>query len=141
MEIKILDVSFASELENIDKICMSVPWTKGMFLNELENEKTCYIGAFVDGELVGYGGMWLVCGEAQITNIAVLPEYRGRGIGNKIVEQLIANAKACEVISLEVREGNLNAIRLYEKNGFTKDGVRKNYYKNPTEDAILMSKK
>lgn len=141
LEYKILDESFSLQLAEIDEKCMSVPWTEGMFKNELSNEKTCYIGAFINDILVGYGGMWCVLDEAQITNIAVLPQYRKLGIGNKIVEELVKNSPDAQVLTLEVRESNEKAIRLYEKNGFVRDGVRKNYYKNPTEDAILMSKK
>lgn len=139
MEIKQLDVSYKKALADIDKICMHVPWTEGMFENELSNDATCYVGVFVNDTLAGYGGMWLVCDEAQITNIAVMPEFRKQGIGNTIINELISRATNASVMTLEVRESNTPAIKLYEKNGFSADGLRKNYYKNPTENAVLMS--
>jgi len=139
MVIKQLDISYKEELAAIDKICMHVPWTEGMFENELSNNATCYVGIFIDNTIAGYGGMWLVCDEAQITNIAVLPEFQKQGFGNAVLNELIKRAKNANIMTLEVRESNKPAIRLYEKNGFSADGLRKNYYKNPTENAVLMS--
>ena len=89
-----------------------------------------------------YGGMMCVAGEGQITNIGTSPDYRRRGLGAAVMAALIAEAQArglCE-ISLEVRESNVAAIALYEKFGFTEDGIRKGFYTKPREDAVLMSR-
>lgn len=139
MTIKKLDASYKTTLAEIDKLCMHMPWTEGMFENELSNDATCYVGVFFDDKLAGYGGMWLVCDEAQITNIAVLPEFQRKGLGNAILNELINRATNASFMTLEVRESNIPAISLYEKNGFSADGLRKNYYKSPTENAVLMS--
>ncbi|MBQ3115297.1 MAG: ribosomal protein S18-alanine N-acetyltransferase [Clostridia bacterium] len=142
MEIKKLDLTYCEMLAEIDKACMSVPYSVSMFENELKNN-TCYLGAFYDGTLIAYGGMWFVADEGQITNIVVIESHRRRGIGKKILNELefCAKEKGMSVLNLEVRETNYKAISLYEKNGFIRDGFRKNYYKSPTENAVLMSKK
>ena len=141
MEIKKLDLTYCERLAEIDKACMSVPYSVSMFRNELENN-TCYLGAFCDGVLVAYGGMWLVADEGQITNIVVMESHRRKRIGDKILKELerFAKEEGATVLNLEVRESNQGAISLYEKNGFVRDGLRKNYYKSPTENAVLMSK-
>ena len=125
----------------VEKESFSTPWTEKLFYDEVENPRTVYFVAVTDnGEIVGYGGMWHVVDEGQITNIAVKKNCRGEGVGSKILESLIKWAKDNEilVIQLELREGNAAAFGLYEKYGFSVVGKRKDYYKNPTEDAILM---
>ncbi len=125
----------------VEKESFSTPWTEKLFYDEVENPRTVYFVAVTDnGEIVGYGGMWHVVDEGQITNIAVKKNCRGEGVGSKILESLIKWAKDNEilVIQLELREGNTAAFGLYKKYGFSVVGKRKDYYKNPTEDAILM---
>jgi len=98
--------------------------------------------AEVDNKIVGYGGFWVVVDEGHITNIAVHPEYRSKGIGSKIMEGLIELAKKNGIISmtLEVRESNIVAQHLYAKFGFRPLGRRKGYYQDNNEDAIIMWK-
>lgn len=93
-----------------------------------------------DGKAVAYGGMLWAPDEGQITNIAVMEGFRGRGFGNAILTFLIdaARARRCEMISLEVRASNAAAISLYEKHGFFIAGKRKRFYKAPVEDALVM---
>lgn len=93
-----------------------------------------------DGKAVAYGGMLWAPDEGQITNIAVMEGFRGKGFGNAILTFLIdaARARRCEMISLEVRESNAAAISLYEKHGFFIAGKRKRFYKAPVEDALVM---
>ena len=125
----------------VEKESFSTPWTEKLFYDEVENPRTVYFVAVTDnGEIVGYGGMWHVVDEGQITNIAVKKNCRGEGVGSKLLESLIKWAKNNEilVIQLELREGNAAAFGLYKKYGFSVVGKRKDYYKNPTEDAILM---
>lgn len=124
----------------VENESFSTPWTKRLFYDEVANPHTIYYVCCENDEIVAYGGMWHVADEGQITNIAVRRAARQRGIGSKILKSLISWAREREiaVIGLEVREKNENALSLYKKNGFEAVGRRRNYYKNPTEDAILM---
>jgi ribosomal-protein-alanine N-acetyltransferase len=126
------------ELAELEALCFSVPWSEKSFFEETMNPVARYFLAKEDEKIVGYGGIWLVSGEGNITNIAVHPEYRKRGIASKILEALLSVSGDCEQIFLEVRQSNTAAIGLYEKYGFKKYGIRKNYYHLPTENAILM---
>ena len=142
MEIKVLDKSHASILYEVEKRCFSKPWTEAMFSGDLESESTIYLGAFSDGILVGYAGAWLVAGDADITNVAVIPEKRGQGIAQKLLSELFSRLleNAGEIVRLEVRRSNENAKKLYEKLGFSEIAVRKNYYADPKEDALIYEK-
>ena len=133
--------SDAKELAHLDKECFSLPWSENSFLNEATNPLSQYIIARSDDKIVGYAGFWEVVDEGQITNIAVLKEYRRQKIAEKMLERLIKKAydKKLVSMSLEVRESNIAAINLYQKFNFKTVGKRKDYYKNPTEDAILMN--
>lgn len=92
------------------------------------------------GMVIGYADCWMVAGEAQLNNIAVLAKYRGNGVGEALLSVLMHKAASnCDSMNLEVRKSNYTAIALYSKLGFTKDGVRKAYYKDNYEDAVLMS--
>lgn len=129
---------------NISTSCFSTPWSLDSIQSELNNPLAKYIVA-TDKDLdlvVGFIGVWIVVGEASITNIAVDKNYRKLGIGNKLLESLInlCNDLNCTLINLEVRESNLTAQNLYKKHGFIKDGIRKRYYEDNKEDAILMTK-
>ena len=129
---------------NISKSCFSTPWSLDSIKSELNNPLAKYIVA-VDKDLdlvVGFIGAWIVVGEASITNIAVDKNYRKIGIGNKLLESLInlCSDLNCTLINLEVRESNLTAQNLYKKHGFIIDGVRKGYYEDNKENAILMTK-
>ena len=137
-----LNKEHINKLVELEKLCFSSPWTKQMFLGDLESEQTCYFGAFDNETLVGYAGMWTTIDDGQITNVAVHPEYRRKGIGKALVLNLISECKIKNLLSvtLEVRESNINAILLYDKLGFLRVGMRKNYYKNPNENALLMTK-
>ena len=126
------------ELAELDKICFSTPWSEQSFLEETKNSLATYLLAKADGRIVGYCGFWRVSGEAQVTNIAVLPEYRRKKIAQNLVEKMLEFCKEDGQIVLEVRESNLAAISLYEKLGFTKAGIRKRFYHNPDEDGITM---
>ncbi|MBQ7124867.1 MAG: ribosomal protein S18-alanine N-acetyltransferase [Clostridia bacterium] len=139
-----LTPSRISELTLLDSLCFSDPWSAESFASVLENSLYTYFIA-VDSELgnvCGYGGLYSLLDSADIMNIAVLPDYRKRGIGSALLSELISAAKEKGVLSLhlEVRQSNDEAKRLYEKFGFVVDGIRKSYYRRPTEDAILMTK-
>lgn len=132
------DVDAVSDAE---KICFGVnAWSRGAILEFIENEYSHVIVAEEDGVIAGYAGAFIICGEAEITNIAVLPEKRRCGLGGAMLEKLfeISLSLGAERITLEVREGNLPAIKLYEKLGFYSVGKRRGYYTAPKEDAVIM---
>ena len=114
------------------KECFSVPWS-------VEGLKEMFHTA-KEEEVIGYVGMKMVLDEADITNVAVLPSHRKKGIARKLLKQLLEEAKKQNLhrIYLEVRASNIAAVTLYEHAGFKEVGQRKNYYDNPREDAILM---
>ena len=124
----------------VEKESFSTPWTERLFYDEVRNPRTIYYVCCEDDEIIAYGGMWHVVDEGQITNVAVKKDFRKMGVGSKVLNELILWAKSHDiaVIGLEVRAGNENALLLYKKFGFEAVGKRKDYYKNPTEDAILM---
>jgi ribosomal-protein-alanine N-acetyltransferase len=125
----------------IEKLCFNVPWSRESFRLEVEkNQCACYFVAKIEGRVVGYGGMWLVIDEGHITNIAVHPDYRGRGIGEALMRNLMKEAVRLnmERMTLEVRVSNHIAQRLYKKLGFQEGGIRKGYYSNDHEDALIM---
>lgn len=130
----------AKELSTLDEECFSSPWSESSFLNEAKNPLAQYVIAKSNEKIVGYAGYWQVVDEGQITNIAVSKDYRRRGISYQMLERLIKKAREMKisVLSLEVRESNLPAINLYKKFEFKVVGTRKDYYKNPTENAVLM---
>lgn len=138
MEIIKMTKEDAKALERLDKLCFAVPWSEKSFKEEAENSLARYFVAKENGEIIGYGGIWIVSGEGQITNIAVHPDERKKGIASAILEELIKSAKGCSQIFLEVRESNSSAISLYEKFGFKNCGVRKNFYHSPVENGIIM---
>ncbi len=124
----------------IEKNTFPMPWSKDAFIKELVNDIATYYVAVFDDEIVAYGGMWIVAGDANITNIAVREEYKKMGIGEKLVEKLINRAKNnnCTGITLEVRVSNNSAINLYKKKGFEIEGLRKKFYTDNNEDAHIM---
>ena len=118
----------------------SAPWSERSFRNELDHPHGILLVAFLDGVLIGYGGVWLVIDEAHITTVAVTEDHRRKGIGQELVLELLKRSKEAGMIcsTLEVREGNLAAIQLYEKLGFTATARRKDYYPENKEDAVVM---
>ncbi|MBQ3551025.1 MAG: ribosomal protein S18-alanine N-acetyltransferase [Clostridia bacterium] len=100
-----------------------------------------YFGAFLGAEFVGHAGFTAVADEGYITNVAVLPQFRRNGAATELTKALISKAKELKLsfLTLEVRESNSAAIALYEKHGFLRVGLRKRFYSEPTEDAIIMT--
>ena len=117
------------------------PWSPNLFLSEMsESRNRCYLVARLDREVVGYGGLICYGEEAHVTNVAVDPLQHRRRIGSRILSDLIEAARdmGAEAISLEVRVTNWGAQRLYGRFGFRPVGVRKNYYQEINEDALIM---
>ncbi len=141
MQIDRMTIDDAPELAALDKICFAAAWSEKSFREEAENGLARYFVARDDGRIVGYGGVWIVREEGQISNIAVLPEYRRKGLASAILEKIISECSRQEQLVLEVRESNLGAIRLYQKFGFESCGMRKNFYHSPMENAVVMIKK
>ncbi len=131
-----------SGIAEIESRCFSMPWTEKSLSDELDNENAHFISAIFNGKVIGYVGVIEICGEADITNVAVLPEYRRCGIGEMLMKESEngAVARNCESITLEVRVSNTAAISLYNKSGYKQAGIRKGFYEKPKEDALLMTK-
>ncbi len=135
------------ELEDvlfIERSSFDVPWTRAQILDEFKNRDITWPrGAYEEWKLVGYLFLWFIVDECHVANIAVHPDFRRRGVGWTLLEECIrlATQKKSVKITLEVRTSNRGAISLYDKFGFQKVGIRKNYYRDGflrTEDAILM---
>ena len=139
MEMKAEHVPQVAQLE---KICFSDPWSEMSIAHELESLWSYWLVA-VDGDTVaGYIGSQSSIDEADIMNVAVHPDYRRQGIAENLINTLVAELKnrGCHALLLEVRVSNTPAITLYEKLGFAQVGCRKNYYRNPKEDALILRK-
>jgi len=128
----------------VERSCFADPWSPGLFLHELKIPFSRIVlvrWRSASGELLGYLCRWLVGDEVHILNIAVRPEWRGRGIGRALVELLLreADERGATMITLEVRRGNAEAIGLYGSYGFRETGVRRNYY-GRGDDALIMTR-
>ena len=129
------------QLERLEEECFSVPWTPEQLLSEFPDESHLFLTAVEGERVLGYVGMMHVLDEGYISNVAVAPAYRRRGLGDRLIGELLERAKALRLafVTLEVRESNAPAIALYLKHGFSPVGVRRNYYEKPKENAVLMT--
>jgi len=127
----------------IEKECFSVAWSENSIREELENELAFFYVCKIQGKVIGYGGMHYVSKEGYIDNIAVTSSYRKQGIGKMILQKLEDKVISTqgELLTLEVRQSNADAISLYENFGFITEGIRKNYYSDPKENALIMTKR
>ena len=131
-------------LEQLERMCFSRPWSKKMLAEELDNQCAAFLVA-VEPETeqpVGYAGLLVVADEGYITNVAVFPEYRRRGVAAQLLSvfENFARGSHLAFLTLEVRPSNTAAIALYESFGFRQAGRRKNYYDLPKEDALILTK-
>lgn len=125
----------------IEQLSFTLPWSRSSFYQELTNNPYArYIVLEYDRQVIGYCGMWLVMDEAHITNIAVLPQFRGKKLGEALMRQAMALAReeGAKTMTLEVRVSNVVAQSLYRKLGFLNGGIRKRYYSDNQEDALVM---
>ena len=139
--IEILEMTEAHvpQVAQMEREIFSEPWSENSVRSELTNDLALWLVA-VDGEtVVGYVGSQTVLDEADMMNLAVRPEYRGRGIAKRLCRALMGSVKAHK-LTLEVRASNENAIGLYQRLGFVEVGRRKNYYQKPKEDALILRK-
>lgn len=146
MSVKIVPMTadHLEELEKLERICFSRPWSRKMLAEELENQCAAFLVAedSVSGRVLGYAGLMVVADEGYITNVAVFPEYRRQGIAAQILQVFVQFAAANHLafLTLEVRPSNAAAIALYQGFGFEEVGRRKNYYDLPKEDALILTK-
>ena len=126
----------------IETECFSHPWSRQSLEEEIDNETSLFLVAKEENEVIGYIGMSIVIDEGYIFNVAVRESYRNKGVATALINELVTYGKKnnFSFITLEVRKSNLPAISLYSKFGFLKAGERKDYYSNPKENAILMTK-
>jgi ribosomal-protein-alanine N-acetyltransferase len=127
----------------IEEVSFPTPWSREAYRREIvANSYAHYLVMLAGGEVVGYGGMWVVLDEAHVTNLAVNPTRRREGRGKRLLSALIelAAALGAERLTLEVRRSNQAAQMLYIRQGFVACGVRRNYYADTQEDALVMVK-
>lgn len=130
-------------ISELEKLCFSMPWTEEQIMSQLPDKEHEFIVAESNrGELLGYVGMMYVLDEGYISNVAVNPDFRRQHIGTEIIKELLRRSYELGLafVSLEVRESNSPAQRLYSSFEFKIAGKRKNYYDFPKEDAIIMTK-
>jgi [ribosomal protein S18]-alanine N-acetyltransferase len=139
--IRKMELSDIIRVLDVERASFATPWTTDIFYQELiDNKHAHYFVMDLDGIIVGYIGIWIVIDDAQITNVAILPNYRGNKLGEKLFGYAVQYAVEMGVkrLSLEVRESNYPAQGLYKKFGLVSGGIRKNYYTDNQEDAIVM---
>jgi len=130
------------DILRIESISFTNPWTREMYLSELEHRDVSffYIARDAVGEAIGFCSCWLVLDEIHINNLAVLPEHRRSGVASALIEHVLREgaARGAHRATLEVRRSNEPARKLYEKFGFAVTGVRRGYYTRPDEDALVL---
>lgn len=130
-----------SAVASIERECFTEPWSEKSFADELENPQATVIVAEIDGVVAAFADIREVFGEVYINNIAVSEPFRRAGIGDALMKELLnCVSDEAEFISLEVRSKNAEAISLYKKHGYIQVGLRKNFYRQPDDDAVLMTK-
>ena len=136
--IKTATLDDVADILKIEQACFSAPWTEQGIAESIENDNTHLYLALADSKLAGYMGVQIFSGEGYVTNIATLPEFRRKGVAKALIEHTLKNEM--DFLTLEVRESNAPAIALYESLGFERVGVRPHFYRNPDENALLMTK-
>lgn len=137
-----LNEGHVAQVAALEKLCFSDPWSETSVASELDNPLSLWLIAEEEGTVLGYVGSQTVLDETDMMNIAVRPECRRRGIAAALIGELVNQLRehGSHVLRLEVRESNVPAIALYESMGFTQLGLRKNYYRNPKENALILGK-
>ena len=142
MNITRMNESHVAKVAALEKLCFSDPWSETSVASELDNPLSLWLIAEEEGTVLGYVGSQTVLDETDMMNIAVQPECRRRGIAAALIGELVnqLRERGSHILRLEVRESNVPAIALYESMGFTQLGLRKNYYRNPKENALILGK-
>lgn len=141
-KIELMNPSHVKGVFEVSNLSLEESWNIDSIEKELSNKLAKYLVALHGDKVIGFVGMWIVFNEGDITNVAVHPDYRKQGVGNLLIDNLITLCKKNNInsLTLEVRESNIPAQSLYKKHGFKEEGVRKNFYNNPKENAIIMWK-
>ena len=131
-------------LASLERICFSRPWSRQMLADELDNQCAAFLVALEPEteKVIGYAGLLVAADEGYITNVAVFPPYRRRGVAGKLLDVFLRFARANHLafLTLEVRPSNAAAIALYTRFGFREAGRRRNYYDLPREDALILTR-
>ena len=138
--VRMLEQRDVEPLAKIESDSFSMPWSTKDFADLLTRSYCTYLVAEVDGQVVGSCGMTVICNEGNIDNVVVSEAFRGHGIAQKLMRELLAigEKNGVEAFTLEVRVSNAPAIHVYEKMGFVSEGIRPRFYERPTEDAMIM---
>lgn len=142
MKIVEMNPTHVAQVAELEKLCFSDPWSEKSVASELENELSLWLIAEENGVVLGYVGSQTVLDETDMMNVAVHPDHRRLRIAAALITELVSQLKkrGSRCLKLEVRVSNEGAIALYETLGFVKLGLRKNYYRNPKEDALILGK-
>ena len=139
-----MNADHLEELEKLERICFSRPWSRKMLAEELENQCAAFLVAqdSITQQVMGYAGLLVMADEGYITNVAVFPEFRRQGVAAKLIAvfENFARGNKLAFLTLEVRPSNTAAIALYKGFGFEEVGRRKNYYDLPKEDALILTR-
>lgn len=131
------------QIAELEKICFSEPWSYGILESGIYSPYDVYFVLEQEARILGYCNLRVLAGEGEVQRIAVLPTWRGLGLSRELMDAMVdfARKQKASAITLEVRAGNTAARNLYESYGFKAEAVRKGYYRNPEEDAIIMWKR
>lgn len=135
-----LEVAHLPAIMEIERSSHGAPWSEQSFRNEIGSPQSLFLVALHEGAVVGYAGAWILADEAHVTTIAVHPDKRRQGLGRRLMDELLDRAKDAGAVcsTLEVRAANMAALHLYEELGYVRAGVRKRYYPDNREDAVVM---
>lgn len=131
------------QVSTMEAACFSMPWSKKSFEENLNRSDAVYVVARDGDKVLGYCGAYVILNEADINQVAVDPLHRKKGVGGKMLAALLEKLRkaGADAVTLEVRKSNEAAIALYESMGFVTEGIRKNFYEKPVEDALIMWKR
>lgn len=134
-------IKYTDDIDHINRLSFAHPWSRQLIADDMLNPNSFYAVETDGDRAIGYGGITIIAGEANVTNIAIHPNYRRQGVGTRIMERLIryCTDNNLLLITLEVRKSNISAVSLYEKSGFAVEGERKGYYADNGEDALIMT--
>lgn len=138
---RLMNVDDVEDVYRIEEASFAIPWSRDAFVNEMVNNRFArYVLIEMNEQVIGYCGLWIIVDEGHITNIALLPQFRGKKLGEALMKEVLAFAteNGAKTLTLEVRPSNDSALGLYQKLGFQKGGIRKNYYADNNEDALVM---
>lgn len=133
----------AANAASLESICFSEPWSVAVYEQTLQLPFAHYYAAELNGQIIGTVGLQILGGDGEISNVAVLPAYRKQGVASDLLHAALEYGQQIGThdFTLEVRSGNTAAIALYEHYGFVTEGIRRNFYTNPNEDALIMWKR